>query len=271
MSRPIIKWVGGKTQLIPEILKVLPETFNDYFEPFLGGASLFFKLASTRPLIAHLSDYNHELVNLYSSIGKNHEAVISSIEGYVSKGLTLDSYLAVRNLRPEDLSDVDQAARTIYLNKAGFNGLYRLNKSGGFNVPWGKRSKVTFYDTQNLQECSKHLQAADIRQGDFEEMVLRAKKGDLVYMDPPYVPVSATSSFTGYTAGGFNLKDQNRVVNCVKTLTEEGVYVVISNADTPLVRELYADLKIHSVTARRNVNAKGDKRGPVGEVLACNF
>lgn len=275
MARPIIKWVGGKTQLLPAIEALLPRNGHErtYFEPFMGGAAVFFHLAQ-RGIFSRavLNDWNPELVNLYRSLRDFPEELMAQIDVLQTVDPSLGweaRYYAIREMDPTQLSPVRRAARTVYLNKNGFNGLYRQNKSGKFNVPWGKKDqRVECYDPDNIRSCSQLLNDfASLHQGDFLGTLDRALPGDLVYLDPPYVPLSKTSDFTAYTSEGFDYSDQQRLAIKFRELAERGVYVLLSNSDTPLVRELYDGFEINEVHARRNINSKGAKRGPVGEVI----
>jgi DNA adenine methylase len=272
-AHPFIKWVGGKTQLLSELLKHFPEKIGTYYEPFIGGGAVFFTLASTRRFErACINDWNEELVNLYRTVRDSPADLMAVLlvieEEYKETPETV--YYKWRAEDPKTLKPLVAAARFIFLNKAGFNGLYRVNKKGGFNVPWGKREKVTTFDPENILACSKALlMNGSITQGDFESAVTEAKAGDLVYFDPPYVPVNLTSNFTSYTSDGFGFPEQERLAKLFKTLVARGVKVVLSNSDTQVVRDLYAGCIIHSVQARRAVNSKGSSRGPVGEVIVA--
>lgn len=267
---PILKWAGGKTQLLPELLKIFPESCNTYYEPFIGGGAVFFHLANLNMFKqAVINDWNPELTNLYQEVRSRADLVMAEVDRIGPRVLSLEGYNALRAQKHSALKPGPWfwAARTICLNKACFNGLYRQNKAGEFNVPWGKRSKVTFYEREKVLACATAFQKAVILQGDFEIAIRDAKSGDLVYLDPPYVPLSATSNFKTYTADGFSLQDQTRVRDEFARLANTGVHVVASNSDTPQVRDLYQDFEIRSVQARRNINSKGTGRGSVGEVI----
>lgn len=265
---PLLKWAGGKTQLLPELDKAFPERCGTFFEPFIGGASVFFHMANeSRFERAAINDWNPEIVNLYEVVQYEPEYLMAEIDQFMSHGLTEEKYYECRSLEVNQLDRVVAAARTLYLNKLGFNGLYRQNKKGQFNVPWGKKSKATVYVRENVRACSEVLQDVRVTQGDFALCTQEAKPGDLVYMDPPYVPLTDTSNFKSYTKDGFTLEDQERVRNEFARLAGLGVHVVASNSDTPVIRELYEGFDIRTVQARRNINSKGGKRGPVNEVL----
>lgn len=272
-ARPVIKWVGGKTQLLGLIFDTLPEKIETYYEPFIGGAAVFLALASEgRFKRARLNDWNPELVNLYTVVRHQPEELMHLLD-YWRDLYEADPKRVYADIREDDRADgpglpEDVAARTIFLNKAGFNGVYRQNKSGKFNVPWGKKPKVNFYDRENMLACAKALMTVErFTVGDFAPAVTDAGPGDVVYMDPPYIPHSVTSNFTSYTSDGFNMDDQKRVAETARQLVKQGAHVVVSNNDVPPIYDLYVGFEIRQVQARRNVNSKGDKRGAVGEVL----
>jgi DNA adenine methylase len=265
--RPPVKWVGGKTGLLDQLLPLVPKKFDRYYEPFVGGGAMFFALQPER---AMLSDSNGELMNVYFSIRDHVERVITLLGNIpVDEG----TFYAMR----EENAPFDsprRAARTIYLNKTCFNGLYRVNQKGEFNVSWGKKDPKAFpaaYDFENLRACSKVLQGISLWVADYRERMFLAGKGDFVYLDPPYAPVSKTSNFTSYTADKFGPKDQERVAEAFADLSAQGVYVMLSNADTLEMRKLYKGFKIDTVHARRNVNCDGAKRGKVNEIVVRNY
>jgi DNA adenine methylase len=270
-ARPFIKWVGGKTQLLGQLTAILPDRIRTYYEPFVGGGALFFALANQKRFKrAVLNDWNSELIDLYKSIRDFPDELLGALQklkaDYQQDAQT--TYYRERQRDAKALTPLDRAARFMFLNKTGFNGLYRVNKSGGFNVPMGKYTNPKIVDEENLRACSQVLNRfLVLTSKDFSEVIKEAQPGDAVYFDPPYVPVTATSNFTSYTSDGFTLDDQYRLVAGFKQLVESGVAVVASNSDTPLVRDLYAGFEIHCVQARRNINSKGDKRGAVGELV----
>jgi DNA adenine methylase len=265
-AHPFVKAVGGKTFLLPEILKRLPAKINTYYEPFVGGGAVFFALASERRFKwAVIGDANAELMNVYMTIQKSPTALMEFLE----RGFAQDekSYYKIRAQDPKTLVPLARAARTIYLNKVGFNGLYRVNRKGVFNVPWGRQEGRTLFYDENIFACSTALRGTALTSLDFEATVWPAKRGDVVYLDSPYLPVSVTANFTSYTAGGFGLAEQTRLRDVAKKLDARGVRVLLSNSDTPLTRKLYRGFKIEEVQAPRRVNSKGGKRGNVGELL----
>jgi DNA adenine methylase len=274
-SKPFLKWPGGKGKLLKKILPLVPEFTGTYHEPFIGGGAVFFALASLGKIHkAELSDKSLLLMNTYWGVAKDPEGVIKLLESCEN---TSDFYYAARaqlnQLLDGPLDPVELAALIIYLNKTCFNGLFRVNKKKGhFNAAYGKYKNPKFLDPENIRAVSESLKLATIRVCSFTDGVLdRAVPGDFVYFDPPYVPTSEDSDFTEYTADGFTLADHTTLRDTYKALTEKGVKVLLSNADVPLVRELYKDYKIESIQANRVINVKADKRGKVPEVLVLNY
>jgi DNA adenine methylase len=263
--KPFLKWAGGKTQLLPELAARVPNFSGRYFEPFLGGGALFFHLPEKllRMPACVLGDANVDLVETYISLRGDPEGVIERLR-FHAKNHSEEHYYETRASVPEDY--VLRAARFIYLNKTGFNGLYRVNGSGKFNVPWGKKAKFEV-ETETLLQCSKALHDVSFGKGDFSAAIIG--ESDFVYFDPPYAPLSPTSSFTSYTKGGFGPEDQKRLRDFALACKRRGAHVLLSNSSAPLIRELYAgaDWKIEEVSARRNINSKGGERGAVTELL----
>lgn len=267
MSRPILKWAGGKTQLLPELVQRIPCTSGTYYEPFIGGGAPFFCFSEQhRWKRAVISDSNAELTNLYRMVRDHTGKLIDRLIAYLLEPNwnTRGFYEAVRAAEPED--DIERAARMVYLNKTGFNGLHRVNQAGKFNVPFGRYRKPRLYDADNVWACRRALASVEIRTGDFEAALADATEGDVVYMDPPYVPVSSTSNFTAYS-GKFGAAEHERLANSCRALVQRGVYCVVSNSDTPMVRELYQGFELFSVEARRSVNADATKRGKITELI----
>lgn len=263
--RPFLKWAGGKGQLLEQFKPLLPRLKGRYFEPFVGGAALFFSL---RPENAVLSDVNEELIDCYRAVRDDVEGVIAALGEH---RYARDHFYAVRSIDPATLPLAKRAARTIYLNKTGFNGLYRVNKSGRFNVPIGRYLNPVICDAANLRACSRALSGVELEVQDFGKVVSAAKADDFVYFDPPYVPLSDTAHFTSYVAGGFGLKEQSRLAAVFAELAAKGVYVMLSNSDTPIVRDLYKRFRIDVVLASRNINSNSARRGKVGEVVVRSF
>jgi len=275
-SKPFLKWAGGKGQLLHELLPRAEraEPYKNYHEPFVGGGALFHALTRNRQLLnrqAYLSDANPRLIDIYLGVKEHVDEVIDLLLEHKARH-TEDAetyYYAVRAEQPEE--PAAKAARLIYLNKTCFNGLFRENSRGEFNVPLGSYKNPAICDERNLRESAAALADADIECRPFETVLKRAKKGDFVYFDPPYHPVSETASFTGYHQGGFGEDDQRRLAEVVGKLDKKGVKVLLSNSDAPFIQELYADYTVDIVQASRAVNSRADRRGKVAEVLVRNF
>ena len=264
--RPSWKWAGGKRQLLPELHKHVPEKFGRYFEPFFGGGALFWSL---QPKTSTIGDLNVELTTALKEIKNNVGDLIVVLRSFERSHLKRKKafYLELRDDVPT--KGTETAARFITLNRLGFNGLYRVNKSGGFNVPYGKwASTPKVCDEVNLKACSLALRGASIVHGDFAHIVMPARPGDFCYFDSPYWPVSATADFTSYTKDGFDAADQERLRDLALKLKRSGVKVLLSNADMPQVRKLYKQgFEMRRVEARRGINSDATKRGTVGELL----
>lgn len=270
-AKPFVKWIGGKRQLLPHLLPILLEAPAEatYHEPFVGGGAVFFALRNRgRANKSRLSDVNRELINGYVAIRDHVDDVIASLACH-ERLSGKDYFYQVRSQKPRTLPNI--AARLIFLNKTCFNGLYRVNNSGMFNAPWGRHKNPTICDEPNLRAVSAALAGACLEVASFEAVLDHARSGDVVYFDPPYVPVSATASFTEYSAGGFGPREQQVLASAFRELDKRNVRVVLSNSDTPTVQSLYAGFRIDRVLARRNVNTRADRRGPVGEVVVRNF
>ena len=273
-GRPFVKWAGGKRQIIDKLKKYVPEEFGTYYEPFVGGGALLFELS---PSVAVINDSNDELMNVYNVLCNEEKfkkmcSVLNTYEAKHSEEFFYDIRNKDRNKNTYNrLADYTRAARTIYLNKACFNGLYRVNSKNEFNVPFGKKLKVNTYDGSNLIVVSNYLTINDVKIlcVDFEEAVSTAKKGDFVYFDPPYD--SDTQTFNSYTETGFDKDEQRRLAKVFKELDSKGVYVMLSNHNTVLVNELYGNYNIHIIEAKRAINANGKKRGKIEEVIITNY
>lgn len=268
--RPFLKWVGGKTQLLEQLRPLLPPTFRRYFEPFVGGAAMFFDLRAKERLESEvfLSDVNAELIDAYVAIRDSVDDVIAALGNHRYES---EYYYKVRSLQRSGLSKVESAARTIFLNKTGYNGLYRVNRSGQFNVPFGRFTNPAFCDKENLRACSRALREVKLLTADFETVLENAQKGDFVYFDPPYVPRSPTSDFTAYIPGGFGEGEQRKLAKVFRKLAKRGVYAMLSNSDTPFVRELYEDFDVETVYAARSVNSNAARRGKLPEVVVRTY
>lgn len=271
IPRPFLKWAGGKTQLADALLERRPAHFNVYHEPFVGSGALFFRLFR-EGLIRHavLSDINAELIDTYLAIRDYVTEVIHILSEFP---YSKEFYYKLRAQDPWALSLPERAARMIYLNKTGYNGLYRVNRRGQFNVPFGRYKSPKYLDPENLLAVSQALQKVEIICTSFETVVERAKPGDWVYFDPPYVPVSSTANFTAYYADGFGLRDQERLRDICVALTQSDVYVMVSNSDTMVVRSLYASslFVMDEVWANRAINCNGAKRGKITELVITNY
>ncbi len=273
-GRPFVKWAGGKRQIIDKLKKYVPEEFGTYYEPFVGGGALLFELS---PSVAVINDSNEELMNVYNVLCNEEKfkkmcSVLNTYEAKHSEEFFYDIRNKDRNKNTYNrLADYTRAARTIYLNKSCFNGLYRVNSKNEFNVPFGKKLKVNTYDGSNLIVVSNYLTINDVKIlcVDFEEAVSTAKKGDFVYFDPPYD--SDTQTFNSYTETGFDKDEQRRLAKVFKELDSKGVYVMLSNHNTVLVNELYGNYNIHIIEAKRAINANGKKRGKIEEVIITNY
>ena len=266
---PIVKWVGGKRQLMFELLKNMPENYNRYFEPFIGGGALFFEL---QPQNGYISDMNGELINLYTVV---RDDVYNLIDDLNKHKVSKEYFLKIRNLdrteKYNKLSDIQKASRFIYLNRTCFNGMYRVNSQGQFNVPFGNYKNPRIVNAENLINCSKLLKNTEIYCADFSEILNKVQKGDFVYFDPPYVPLNGTSSFTSYTKDGFDLDMQFKLRDVCDELDSMGVMFMLSNSDTKLVNELYSNYEIKKVSASRAINANPNGRGKITEVLVRNY
>ena len=271
---PFIKWVGGKRQILPELLKYIPSYFNVYHEPFIGGGALLFKLA---PKHACINDFNEELINAWNVIKNNLDGLIPYLRQY-EKLDTKKHYLDIRSVDRDGrilyMNNIERAARFIYLNKAGYNGLWRVNKRGQNNVPFGGHKKLNLVP-DCLYSDADYLSTNEIfiTHGDYIKSLDTVKENDFVYLDPPYIPATPTSSFTSYTKNGFGLIQQKQLADKAKELAEKGAKIMLSNADVPLVSELYKDdiFQIHHVKANRVLNSNGKKRGKVGEVIITTY
>ena len=273
-GKPFVKWAGGKRQIIDKLKEYVPDEYDTYYEPFVGGGALLFELA---PKKAVINDLNEVLMNVYNCLCNEEKfKKMCNLLNHYEAEHSEEFYYEIRNKDKNKnaynrLSDYTKAARTIYLNKACFNGLYRVNSKNEFNVPFGKKTKINTYEGSNLITVSNYLTMNDIKiqSVDFEESLKTAKKGDFVYIDPPYD--SDTSTFNNYTEDGFGKEEQRRLAKVYKDLDKRGVYVMLSNHNTNLINELYKDYHIHIIEAKRNINANGKKRGKVEEVIITNY
>jgi DNA adenine methylase len=269
--RPFLKWAGGKTQLLHVLLRHMPSNFKRYHEPFVGGGALFFALYRLGRLHqAFLSDLNAELIDTYVAVRDHVEQVIGLLAQYPHSA---EFFYELRAQDPWAMSLTDRAARMIYLNKTCFNGLYRVNKTGGFNSPFGKYKSPNYCDGRNLRAASQALQDVEITRGSFESILDQARPGDLVYFDPPYDPLSATASFVGYQSQGFSRADQERLRDVCLKLTELHVQVILSNSATEYIKTIYSSevFAITPVQAGRAISSKAESRGKLTELLVVNY
>ncbi len=271
LPRPFVKWAGGKAQILPDLLKRVPADFRAYHEPFLGGGALFFALAREgrmRGKKVFLSDSNPELINAFVVIRDRPYELLSVLKDYQNRN-TREEYYRIRAEKPR--SEIKKAARLIYLNRTCYNGLYRVNSRGEFNVPYGRYKNPRIYDPENILAVSEVLQGVEIICEDFERVLDRAEQGDFVYFDPPYYPLSKTASFSDYTSDGFSSEDHIRLARAFAELARRGVFVMESNSDTRFVREHYRDWRIARIRARRPINSRADRRGPVRELIIMSY
>jgi DNA adenine methylase len=273
--RPIVKWAGGKRQLLGVLEEHFPKQFETYYEPFLGGAAVYFRLVSTRPPFkAVLSDINRELIITYNIVKERVDDLISRLYDHKVNydAAPEDYFYKIRASEP--LTDLEQAARLIFLNKTCFNGLYRVNRKNKFNVPFGRYSDPPICDEQNLRSVSKALNIsnADITPTDFRKIEEQVNPGDFVYFDPPYQPINSTSNFTSYTKDGFTIEDQKDLRDLALTLHQRRCHVLVSNSDVPEIRSLYKNdcFKIRQVSANRFINSKASLRTGHTELIIWN-
>jgi DNA adenine methylase len=269
-ARPFLKWAGGKTQLLPQLARFYPrkDVVDRYLEPFLGSGAVFFHFkAVVQPRRALLWDNNRELIETFQAVQSDVGRVINLLRKH-QKQHGKEFFLAMRGKMPSSLAG--KAARLIYLNKTCFNGLYRVNSRGLFNVPFGRHTNPGIFNEEWLRRASRELTNAKIEARDFRLIELHAKKGDFVYFDPPYHPRSSTSYFTAYTRESFGEADQRELAEVYRALDKKGCLLMLSNSDTPLIRELYRNFAIHEVVARRAINSRADRRGPIRELLVIN-
>ena len=280
-AKPFVKWVGGKRQLLKQFqeLNLYPPggfdvAKNTYFEPFVGGGAVFLDLL---PQKAVLSDMNLELVTTYNVIKNDLDKLIQKLKEHQRKN-NKTYFLKIRAQNLNRLSDVSIAARFIYLNRTCFNGLYRVNKSGQFNVPYGKYKNPLIVDEDNLRKISNILQGVEVRHQDYKKTVANARRGDFIYFDPPYAPLSPTSSFTSYTKDGFGERQQIELRDIFYKLHKKGCFVMLSNSNSDFINKIYGELakkdkriKINKLGANRMINSNASKRGKIKEVLVINY
>ncbi|MFA5624923.1 MAG: DNA adenine methylase [Bradymonadales bacterium] len=274
--KPFTKWTGGKRQLIPTLLELMPKQYHRYHEPFVGGGGLFFEV---EPKEATINDANSDLIHAYKQIRDNIEELILLLKTHEknnSKAYYLDLRSADRDGRLEKMDSVEKAARLMYMLRVNFNGLYRVNSKNQFNVPYGRYKNPKIVDEELLYAISKYLNNNNIKilNLDFEDAVNEAKAGDFVYFDPPYAPISATSAFTSYTNCGFGSEEQKQLRDVFAKLTENNVRVMLSNSNAGEIYELYQNIlgvNIKVVSANRMINSKASGRGKIDELIIRNY
>ncbi len=270
--RPVLKWAGGKTQLLSELLRRAPATFEHYYEPFIGSAALFFELRRlNRIKSATLSDVNADLIELYRVIRDDVDTLILHLNDHDHNKYERAYFYVVRNWdRQSDWrlrTPVERAARLVFLNKTCYNGLHRVNRRGEFNVPWGRYVNPPVCDAVNLRAASEALRDVELQVGNFSSVLRNARDGDFVYLDPPYVPLSTTASFTAYSKHSFGHNEHHQLASLFGDLVKRGCRPLLSNSDTPFVRDLYHPHRIEAVPARRAINTCSTGRGPVSELI----
>jgi len=272
---PLIKWAGGKRQLIPVLNKHLPGEWDTYYEPFIGGAALLVHLQNEgRITKAVISDLNGELINLYRVVKNRPECLVGALANE-----RLENNERVFSKLKAEFNDIigkkgnctERAALLIYLNKHGYNGLWRMNKKGMFNVPFGHHAKLSLPSVLSVMAFSRMLENVTIMNVDFGKAVRSARKGDFVYFDPPYQPISKTARFTDYNPKGFTFTDQIRLSRVFRNLTKKGVRVMLSNSKTEEIEELYEDFTIHTTSAKRFINCDGNRRTGTEEIIVTNY
>jgi DNA adenine methylase len=265
LPAPFLKWAGGKRQLLPRILQLVPPRIDTYYEPFIGGGAVFFALAARQAFRrAVIGDANPELCNCYQAVRDDVDGVIAALQQYRNDR---DLYYQVRAQDSSGWTPAARAARVIFLNRCGYNGLYRVNSRGEFNVPFGRYRRPVICDEAKLRAAAGALQKVRIACGDFAKLLPKVGPRDFVYLDPPYVPISATSSFTAYAGRDFGSATQERLGRELRTLADRGVPALLSNSDCTTTRKLYQGLDIERIRARRAINSVARRRGPVHEIL----
>ncbi len=268
-----IKWAGGKSQLLKQYDSLFPKKFNNYYEPFVGGGAVFFYIKQKyKPKKIMISDINEELIDTYTIIRDDSKRLIVELKQHKEYHQVEGKkyYLTIRSANPKELPKLERAARFIYLNKTCYNGLYRVNSKGQFNVPMGKYKNPDIIQEEKIKLASKLLKGVEIKRMSFEKIVNYAKKGDFVYFDPPYYP-EKKSSFTKYTKEAFLEEEQKKLFKIFKELDKKGVLVMESNSNTEFIKKLYEDYNIHFVEANRMINSKSEGRGKIKEIVITNY
>jgi DNA adenine methylase len=270
---PFMKWVGGKRQIMPSIINVLPKNLKNltYIEPFVGGGAVLFGLQPSKAII---NDYNLELINVYEVIKYNLDELISDLKKHKNES---DYFYEIRGIDRtkefENLSKIQRASRIIYLNKTCFNGLYRVNNAGEFNSPFGRYKNPNIVNEPTLRAVNKYLNANDVEiiSGDYADILKKIDRNSFVYLDPPYHPISESSSFTGYIKGGWDMREQVRLREACDDLTKRGIKFLLSNSSASFIKEQYKEYNIQTIKANRAINSDGSNRGEIDEVLIRNY
>lgn len=267
-----LKWAGGKNQLLSQYSKLFPQDFDKYIEPFLGSGAVFFYIKKNlNPREIILADVNKDLINCFKIVQNDVEKLISQLKKHKKKH-SAEYYYKHRNFIQKNISDIGKAAWFIYYNKTCWNGLYRVNSNGTFNVPISDKIKNNgIFNRKVLREASAMLQGVTLKVQSFEKVTNIARRGDFVYLDPPYYPASQTSNFTSYTKDSFSEKDQIKLSKVYKKLDRKGCLLMLSNSDSPFIKNLYDGHRIEKVCARRIINCNAEKRGPVEEIVVMNY
>jgi DNA adenine methylase len=269
-----VKWAGGKGQLLEQFEPLFPKKINRYIEPFVGSGAVFFHIAQKhKPKEIFLSDINEELMTTYNTIKNDAERLIVELKQHKEYHMTKGKkyYLTIRATNPKELPELERSARFIYLNKTCFNGLYRVNSKGQFNVPMGSYKNPDIIQEDRIRFVSDLLKDVSIKTMSFEKIVDFAKKDDFVYLDPPYYPLKKGSSFTTYTKNNFLEEEQKQLAKVFSQLDKKGCKIMQSNSDTKFIKDLYSNYNIHFVKATRMINCNGDKRGKINEVVITNY
>ena len=266
--KPFVKWAGGKGGIIKKLEAYFPDKFDTYFEPFVGGGAVFFHLNPPRAVI---NDLNRELMGVYEVVKNDVDALMAALDKQQEYVEDKEYFYKMRGKNPNRMTPINRAARTIFLNKTCFNGIYRVNAKGIFNVPFGDMNNPTLCERENLLECSKALKNTKILSEDYKALMPRIRKGDFVYLDPPYVPLSKTAHFTSYTRGGFGEEEQNELKEFCDSLDSSGARFLLNNSDTELVRDLYSSYNFSVVEAPRSLAASASSRKSVAEAVVTNF
>lgn len=264
-GQPFLKWAGGKTQLLQELISRMPKSYNVYYEPFIGGGALFFAVAPGKAVIA---DINDDLVNAYNVVRDHPEELIEALSSYINDK---DFYYEVRAQDQNALTPLERAARLIYLNRTCFNGLYRVNKNGQFNVPFANYKNPNIVQGDRIMAASNTLHDTEVFHASFEKVLVNAKKGDFIYLDPPYYPKDVYSDFKRYNKEQFYKNDHERLADLYNELSDRGCYVMLSNSDTLFTRALYSKWRVDTVYAKRMINRDASKRGEVTEIIVTNY